>query len=111
MLLVGIAVTLTFWSRLAKRDSRLMMIYGAALVNAFVGAKVVYLLAEGWLFWDSPDRWLIWATGKSVSGDGNVNARISTYRAGGEAGRCGWIRQRILQGAAASRAVFGTLSD
>ena len=68
LLLLGIAVTLTFWSRLAKRDSRLMLIYGAALVSAFVGAKVVYLLAEGWLFWDSPDRWLIWATGKSVLG-------------------------------------------
>jgi len=68
LLLAGIAVTLTLWSRLAKRDSRLMLIYGAALVSAFVGAKVVYLLAEGWLFWDSPDRWLIWATGKSVLG-------------------------------------------
>lgn len=68
LLLAGIAVTLTFWSRLAKRDSRLMLIYGAALVSAFFGAKVIYLLAEGWLFWDSPDRWLIWATGKSVLG-------------------------------------------
>ena len=67
-MLAGIAVSLVFWSRLAKRDSRLMLIYGAALVSAFVGAKVVYLLAEGWLFWDSPDRWLIWATGKSVLG-------------------------------------------
>ena len=68
LLLLGIAVSLVFWSRLAKRDSRLMLIYGAALVSAFFGAKVVYLLAEGWLFWDSPDRWLIWATGKSVLG-------------------------------------------
>ncbi len=68
LLLAGIAVTLTFWSRLAKRDSSLMLIYGAALVSAFVGAKVAYLLAEGWLFWDAPDRWLIWATGKSVLG-------------------------------------------
>ena len=68
LLLTGIAVSLVFWSRLAKRDSRLMLIYGAALVSAFFGAKVVYLLAEGWLFWDSPDRWLIWATGKSVLG-------------------------------------------
>ena len=67
-MLAGIAVSLVFWSRLAIRDSRLMLIYGAALVSAFFGAKVVYLLAEGWLFWDAPDRWLIWATGKSVLG-------------------------------------------
>ncbi len=45
-----------------------MIIYGAALVSAFVGAKVVYLLAEGWLYWESPDRWLILATGKTVIG-------------------------------------------
>ena len=68
LLLTAIAVSLVFWSRLARRDSRLMLIYGAALVSAFFGAKVVYLLAEGWLFWDAPDRWLIWATGKSVLG-------------------------------------------
>ncbi len=68
LLLTGIAVSLVFWSRLARRDSRLMLLYGAALVSAFFGAKVVYLLAEGWLFWDAPDRWLIWATGKSVLG-------------------------------------------
>ena len=68
LLVAGIAVTLAFWSRLAKRDDRLFLIYLAALVGAFVGAKVVYLAAEGWLFWDSPDRWLIWATGKTILG-------------------------------------------
>lgn len=68
LMLAGIAVTLFFWSRLAQRDSRLLIIYVAALTSAFVGAKVVYLAAEGWLYWDSPDRWLIYATGKSILG-------------------------------------------
>ncbi|HZJ15804.1 MAG TPA: prolipoprotein diacylglyceryl transferase family protein, partial [Chthoniobacteraceae bacterium] len=68
LLLAGIAVTLIFWSRLVRSDSRLMIIYLAALVGAFVGAKVVYLAAEGWMFWDSPNRWLIWATGKTILG-------------------------------------------
>ncbi len=68
LLIAGIAVSVTLWSRLARRDPRLLAIYGSALVGAFLGAKIVYLLAEGWLFWDSPDRWLIWATGKSVLG-------------------------------------------
>jgi phosphatidylglycerol:prolipoprotein diacylglycerol transferase len=67
-MLTGIAVTLLFWSRLARRDERLLIIYVAALTSAFVGAKLVYLAAEGWLFWDSPDRWLVLATGKSILG-------------------------------------------
>ena len=68
LLLLGIGVTLWWWSRLARRDERLLYIYVAALVGAFVGAKLVYLAAEGWMFWDSPDRWRIWATGKTILG-------------------------------------------
>src|SRR4051812_28849688 len=68
LMLAGIAVTLLFWRRLARRDERLLIIYVAALTSAFVGAKLVYLAAEGWLFWNSPDRWLILATGKTILG-------------------------------------------
>ncbi len=68
LMLAGIAVSIAFWSRLAKRDERLLVIYVAALVSAFLGAKIVYLAAEGWMFWAAPDRWMIWATGKSILG-------------------------------------------
>lgn len=68
LMVAGIAISLIFWSRLARRDERLLIIYVAALVSAFLGAKVVYLAAEGWMFWDSPDRWRVWATGKSILG-------------------------------------------
>ena len=68
LVLAGIAVSVVFWVRLAKRDERLLVIYLAALVSAFLGAKVVYLAAEGWMFWDAPDRWRIWATGKTILG-------------------------------------------
>src|SRR3954470_8782409 len=67
-MLGAIVASLLFWSRLAKRDSRLMLIYLGALGGAFLGAKLVYLAAEGWLYFDSPQRWQIWATGKSVLG-------------------------------------------
>jgi len=67
-MLLGIAVTLVFWSRLAKRNDKLLLIYIAGLTGAFLGAKIVYLAAEGWLFWKAPERWLIWATGKSIVG-------------------------------------------
>src|SRR5262245_46775627 len=68
LMLAGIFATLIFWSRLAARDSRLVLIYLAALMGAFLGAKAIYLCAEGWLHWHDPDRWLQWATGKSIIG-------------------------------------------
>lgn len=68
LMLAGIGVSLFFWSRLAKRDERLLIIYLAALVSAFLGAKLVYLAAEGWMFWSDPQRWAIWATGKTILG-------------------------------------------
>ena len=68
LMLAGIAVSIAFWARLARRDERLLVIYIAALVSAFLGAKIVYLAAEGWMFWEAPDRWMIWATGKTILG-------------------------------------------
>ena len=68
LMLAGIAVSLVFWSRLAKRDERLLVIYIAALVSAFLGAKVDCLAVGGWMFGDAPDRWMIWATGKTILG-------------------------------------------
>jgi phosphatidylglycerol---prolipoprotein diacylglyceryl transferase len=68
LMLAGIGLSVVFWSRIARRDERLLMIYFAALFSAFVGAKLVYLAAEGWMFWDYPQRWVIWATGKTILG-------------------------------------------
>lgn len=68
LMLAGIFVSIILWSRLARRDSRLVLIYVAALAGAFLGAKLVYLGAEGWLHWHDKDRWLQFATGKSITG-------------------------------------------
>ena len=68
LLLVGIAVSVVFWARLARRDNRLMLVYVAALVGAFLGAKVAYLIAEGWIDFGQPNMWRRLATGKSVLG-------------------------------------------
>ena len=67
-MLAGIALSIFLWSRVARRDERLLFIYVAALVGAFLGAKIVYLLAEGWLDWNEPDRWRRLATGKTILG-------------------------------------------
>ncbi|EEF62414.1 prolipoprotein diacylglyceryl transferase [Pedosphaera parvula] len=68
LMLAGIIVSICFWSRLAKRDDRLLLIYVSALVGAFLGAKIVYVLAEGWLHFGAPDMWLQLATGKTILG-------------------------------------------
>ena len=67
-MLAGIAVSAFFWMRLARRDDRLLIVYVAALVGAFLGAKLAYLAAEGWRDIGQPDLWLRLATGKSILG-------------------------------------------
>lgn len=68
LLLAGVVISFLFWRRRAREDRRLVFIYGAALVGAFFGAKIVYLLAEGWLHLGAPDMWLQFAAGKSILG-------------------------------------------
>jgi phosphatidylglycerol:prolipoprotein diacylglycerol transferase len=64
----SVAVTLALWRRMAQRDPRLLTIYLAALLGAFLGAKLVYFLAEGYLHLGAPDMWPQLATGKSILG-------------------------------------------
>lgn len=68
LMLAGIFVSIVLWSRMARRDSRLVLIYVAALTGAFLGAKLVYLGAEGWMHWRDENRWIVLATGKSITG-------------------------------------------
>jgi phosphatidylglycerol:prolipoprotein diacylglycerol transferase len=68
LMLAGIFTSLALWSRVVRQDKRLLLIYMAALTGAFLGAKLAYLGAEGWLHWHDPNRWLIFATGKSITG-------------------------------------------
>lgn len=57
-----------YWYQRVKGNPDLLLIYIGALCGAFLGAKLAYLLAEGWLDLGRPDLWLRWATGKSVLG-------------------------------------------
>ena len=67
-MLAAIIVSVIFWYRRSKRDPALLPVYIGALGGAFIGAKLVYLFAEGWRDWPMPDRWLRLATGKSILG-------------------------------------------
>jgi phosphatidylglycerol:prolipoprotein diacylglycerol transferase len=68
LMLAGIIGSGIFWSRLARRDERLIFIYAAALGGAFAGAKLAYLASEGWMHIGLPGMWLALATGKSIVG-------------------------------------------
>lgn len=67
-MLGSIGLSLGLWTRVAQRDRRLPLIYLAALAGAFLGAKVVYFFAEGFLHLGASDMWLQLATGKSIVG-------------------------------------------
>ena len=68
LMLAGIIISGMFWSRLARKDERLVFIYAAALGGAFAGAKVAYIVSEGWLYFGRAGMWLQLATGKSIVG-------------------------------------------
>jgi phosphatidylglycerol:prolipoprotein diacylglycerol transferase len=68
VMLGSIGLSLGLWTRVARRDRRLPFIYLAALAGAFIGAKVVYFFAEGFLHLGTRDMWLQLATGKSILG-------------------------------------------
>lgn len=74
----GILLTSVLWGRLTSRsdfnnDHRLPAIYLSGLAGAFLGAKIVYMLAEGWMlapmYVEDPRLvWQAWLTGKTVTG-------------------------------------------
>ena len=49
MMSAGILIGALFWHRRAKGNPDLLIIYIGALCGAFMGAKLAYLIAEGWL--------------------------------------------------------------
>lgn len=67
-MLLAIIGSLVFWTRLVRRDDRLIVVFIAALAGAFLGAKVIYVAAEGWLHVHDGNFWAQLAAGKSILG-------------------------------------------
>lgn len=78
MAIIGVLVTSAIWSHMLPRDSaeaRVSMpfIYLAGLAGAFIGAKLVYIGAEGWMRLMDPaltsqEKLLDLLTGKTITG-------------------------------------------
>lgn len=68
LVLVTLFASLFWWSRRFRSDPRLVQIFAAAVVGAFVGAKLGFLVAEAWLSLDLPLFWKQLAGGKTILG-------------------------------------------
>ncbi len=93
-MLLGIGVSILLWARLAKRDDRLLLVYLGGLCGAFLGAKVIYVLAEGWLHYGRDDFWLQLATGKTITGallGGYAGVELCKYLVGFRAVTGDWF--------------------
>ncbi|MCA9286424.1 MAG: prolipoprotein diacylglyceryl transferase [Phycisphaerales bacterium] len=67
--ILAIGVTVWTWSRLARPEGAdrgsLALVYLAGLAGGLIGAKIAFLLAEGWAY---RADWLALLTGRSVTG-------------------------------------------
>ena len=68
LLIAGIVIGAVYWVGVSKNDSRLPLIYLGGLVGAFIGAKLAFLFAEGWMYLDHTQRIPILLSGKSIVG-------------------------------------------
>lgn len=68
VLLGGILFGLAYWYRASRGNESMLLIYVCGIVSALIGAKTAFMLAEGWLYAEHPQRWLVWLSGKSVIG-------------------------------------------
>lgn len=84
--IAAIAISALVWDRFfasrGPRDPRLLIVFLFAIVGAFVGAKVVFLAAEGWHL---RGDWLALASGRSITGaliGGTLTVEITKARLG-----------------------------
>ena len=106
ILIVATVVSLWMWCRVARRDSRLLYIWLTALIGAFVGARILYWVAEGWRDPVSLDLAARWAAGKSVLGalmGGYVGVEVAKKALGYRAATGDWFAVMVPFGIAWGR--------
>ena len=83
VVILSLWMSLYLWSRIVGNHSNFFLIFLISLGGAFLGAKIVYLTSEGWLYWSGQAKnWRFWWTGKSVIGallGGYAGVEIAKY--------------------------------
>ncbi len=65
----GILLGAFLWHRRWRNsDPTLFGIFIGGIAGAFLGAKIIYILAEGWLHFGQPNVWINLAVGKTILG-------------------------------------------
>ncbi len=64
----GLLVGGWLWSRKWKSKPESFSIFIGAICGAFLGAKLLFLAAEGWVYFGKPGWQLQWLTGKTIVG-------------------------------------------
>jgi phosphatidylglycerol:prolipoprotein diacylglycerol transferase len=68
VLLLAIGASLVVWTRLARKDSRLPLVYLMGLLGGFLGAKLGFLFAEFTTWHGTPFFWPQVLAGKTILG-------------------------------------------
>lgn len=110
IMLAGILFGALWWSKKFRDEQRLIQIYALGIVCAFAGAKIGYLLAEGWLHLGDPTFWLYLANGKTILGallGGYAGVEFAKHLTGYRQATGDWFATATPIGIAAGR--FGCL--
>jgi phosphatidylglycerol:prolipoprotein diacylglycerol transferase len=67
LMIVGLVVSAFLWSRIARPQPEMVMVYAAGLLGALVGAKAGYLLAEWPFHAHDPNLLLELLTGRTIT--------------------------------------------
>ena len=106
MLLLGILVSIAFGWRRLRHDPGMVTIYLVAMAGAFIGAKLVYFGAEGWMHVNDVDRWRQWIAGKSITGallGGYLTVELTKKWIGYESITGDWFAAVVPMGVAVGR--------
>ncbi|MEM7011752.1 MAG: prolipoprotein diacylglyceryl transferase family protein [Verrucomicrobiota bacterium] len=107
----GLLVSFLLWLKFVRRDRRMIAVYLGAVLGGFTGAKIVFVLAEGWLFWGKPEFWGIILSGKTIVGallGGYAGVEIGKASVGYKSATGDWFALIVPLGIAAGR--IGCLS-
>ncbi|MCP5541309.1 MAG: prolipoprotein diacylglyceryl transferase [Akkermansiaceae bacterium] len=97
---------LILWLRAVRSERGLWAIYLGGVLGGLSGAKLGYVLAEGWLHAGRPDFWMQLATGKTIAGallGGYAGIEIAKHAIGWKKATGDWFALVVPVGVALGR--------